>query len=1123
MQLSIELPMGVQGVDCVVRSTDDGDVGSAHLDFRGPPGVEEVSDKPMSQGLETLSKSLSFTISWRIVKAPLKRSQGTPEVTQMLSDLNSVEEVASVNPQVQAEMLSILNELRSLSWSQFRRYGRLKDLEDAIDALQKAIPHVPEDHPDMPAMLSDLGVWLKNRFQFTGNLADVREAIVAHQKAIRLSPPDHPTLYGMHSNLGLSFLSLSERTGNVDDMAEAVSSNKEAVRLIPKNDRNMPRVLSNLASSLQRRFEHTGDVTDLSEAVDTYRKAKELMNEGDGSLPGLLVNFAASLGARFERSGDDKDSAEALSAVRKAEALLPADHPCTLNALGILGRLLMARFERNGVLDELSESISVHQRVIRLTPPNHSILPHFWSILGASFAERFQRIGSLPDISEAIFLLQRAVRATAEDHPELPNQLCKLGGAFRFRFSRTGNLSDIQEAVEIQRKAVDITPTSHADLPLRLNDLGVALALRFRGFGETSDISEALSSFRRALKGISDGHLATLLLLDNLGNIHQERFEFEHCGNMADINEAIVAHKKAVDSTQKGHADLGRRFNNLGTSYITRFKCTGNLEDSTEAIEAFKCGVDLVPDGFADRSVILSNLAAASLSRALSTGSAEDMEITISHFRRAATSTLGPTSRLVFAATHWARLLNEHYPDSPDIIVAFDTAIQKVGLMVGLDQTIQNQLSQMQDLPNISLEASSSALRLSKPQKALEWLEHGRCFMWSQLQRLRSPLDELRVYDPDLASEISDVAKQLEDAGSTRRLSAAEMSWAGRISIEDGVRKHVRLAEQWARLVNRVKDLPGFASLLQPKLFSTLIQDLPTSGFVVVINMSDARCDAIALQSGVDVARHIPLSSFNRQKAKKCQEQLRRQLGVYSLRGGEDGGISEEGSGERVGGIYRRGRRGSRSEVQQLLHCLWIDVVKPIIMALGIPEWDGSKRGPIPRIWWCPTSTLSSLPIHAAGTYDDLHSEGVLDFVVSSYTPTISSLIQRLKNDDLQATPGSGLFLTSHPTVAGLAAIPGTVREVDSIYESAEKHGINAMKVHGDLLSVEDCLRHMEEFSSVHFACHARQDEYDPMKSRFRFHHGQLDLDTIAKRNLKNAELAFLSACETARGEERLP
>jgi hypothetical protein len=47
----------------VVRSMDDGDVGSAHLDFSGPPGVEEVSDKRQSSGpiYETSADVIHFS------------------------------------------------------------------------------------------------------------------------------------------------------------------------------------------------------------------------------------------------------------------------------------------------------------------------------------------------------------------------------------------------------------------------------------------------------------------------------------------------------------------------------------------------------------------------------------------------------------------------------------------------------------------------------------------------------------------------------------------------------------------------------------------------------------------------------------------------------------------------------------------------------------------------------------------------------------------------------------------------------------------------------------------------------------------------------------------------------
>lgn len=42
------------------------------------------------------------------------------------------------------------------------------------------------------------------------------------------------------------------------------------------------------------------------------------------------------------------------------------------------------------------------------------------------------------------------------------------------------------------------------------------------------------------------------------------------------------------------------------------------------------------------------------------------------------------------------------------------------------------------------------------------------------------------------------------------------------------------------------------------------------------------------------------------------------------------------------------------------------------------------------------------------------------------------------------------------------------------------------------------------------------------MESAFDLHGGTLDLATIARRELKHADLAFLSACETATGDEEL-
>lgn len=63
----------------------------------------------------------------------------------------------------------------------------------------------------------------------------------------------------------------------------------------------------------------------------------------------------------------------------------------------------------------------------------------------------------------------------------------------------------------------------------------------------------------------------------------------------------------------------------------------------------------------------------------------------------------------------------------------------------------------------------------------------------------------------------------------------------------------------------------------------------------------------------------------------------------------------------------------------------------------------------------------------------------------------------------------------------------------------------------------------MTEYNSVHLACHGRQNPELPAKSCFRLHDGDLTLEEITKRSLKNKGLAFLSACETATGDEGMP
>jgi CHAT domain-containing protein len=145
-----------------------------------------------------------------------------------------------------------------------------------------------------------------------------------------------------------------------------------------------------------------------------------------------------------------------------------------------------------------------------------------------------------------------------------------------------------------------------------------------------------------------------------------------------------------------------------------------------------------------------------------------------------------------------------------------------------------------------------------------------------------------------------------------------------------------------------------------------------------------------------------------------------------------------------------------------------------------------------------------------------------MDYVVSSYSPTVTALTNRVIQDRPINEEAARLFVTSQPKAPGTAPIPGTTKEVESIYNQAIRHKINALRLEGDAVSAEGCLTYMEGYSGIHFACHASQNAARPLRSRFLFHEGHLDLGTIMQRDLKNADLAFLSACQTSTGEETL-
>jgi len=141
---------------------------------------------------------------------------------------------------------------------------------------------------------------------------------------------------------------------------------------------------------------------------------------------------------------------------------------------------------------------------------------------------------------------------------------------------------------------------------------------------------------------------------------------------------------------------------------------------------------------------------------------------------------------------------------------------------------------------------------------------------------------------------------------------------------------------------------------------------------------------------------------------------------------------------------------------------------------------------------------------------------------VSSYTPTVSALLEKVKILPTRRSPCSKVLLVSQPYTKGLPRIPGTIREIDAVCKKVSSGGCEYLHLDGPLATVGSVNEAMASHIWVHLACHASQNTIEPLKSGFSLDDGPLELSEIMKQNLLHCELAFLSACQTSTGDEKL-
>ncbi|KAK0666073.1 CHAT domain-containing protein [Cercophora samala] len=917
----------------------------------------------------------------------------------------------------------------------------------------------------------DSGVAKYKSFCTTRTVECLNEAIRLTKEAVRLFPKSHKAYPDALSNLSTFHRERYIFTGVIGDLTDAVKTAQDAVTITPEGDRDRPGRLTNLSNALEQRFTTNRNMEDLDRAIALSREAVATTEDGDADLPIMLNNLAKQLGeAHVQGNGNATLLDEAIEALSQAIGLTPCDHLGHKGImLGNLGVRLHDRYLMKGTEPDLDESIRVTRQALTLLPPDHKDRLGIAAELSNRLGARYATTRVEQDLDNAIDLARKALQATNPGHQSHPMILANLANRLREKYARTKNVEEyLKPAISYTETAIDLTKADHTHLARRLSTLASLLY----------DLYLA-----KPMESVTNPNGQTDI-------------------KIASLERAISYARQAIDLTEPNHSHYAGRAQDL-----SQLLSAAGPEHLDEAIQWAEIAVENTSEGHSERAAWLVALASQLVERVVGYQSEALEHLQLGKYSDAARYDVARAKEyLLEAVSDNACNVGTRMKAGRCLMINADTFFLRHGegekayaiaqdmiksISLIAPRHFQNDDKQhiLDSAVGLASEAAAIALATGKdPVHALQSLEEGRGVILGSLYDLRSNIEAVECEHPDLASKFKDLrnklnapSPQINDSSAMDMDRFRENEWQQ--AHADRRRETGRLMEE---VINTIRSQPGFDRFLLPPSSSDLI-GAAAEGPVVVLNVSYLRCDALIVRpSGI---QSLPLDRINYYDVKAKAEAL-----------------------------------GPEMDSVSMLEWLWDRIVGPVFDFLGFTTMPSD--GQWPRVWWVPTGRLVNFPLHAAGHHLETGFRNALDRAISSYSPSIKSIIhsRQRKNagQDKNSAPSDDrdlvlLTMQHTPDLPGRGYLAHAARETAAVGQLANEMSLSC--------SSPDCtkpkvLKALENCRILHFAGHGSADSSVPLKSHLLLSDWKtspltvqslLDLDLAARPPF----LAYLSACQS--------
>jgi hypothetical protein len=614
------------------------------------------------------------------------------------------------------------------------------------------------------------------------------------------------------------------------------------------------------------------------------------------------------------------------------------------------------------------------------------------------------------------------------------------------------------------------------------------------------------------------GHPDRALSCGNLAASLHARYK--QCGDLDLLNEAIQLQHEALALRQPGHPVRSRTCRNLSHSLIDCYKHTKNTDLLDQAIELCDHALQHGPSLEAWRPFLClaklhmipdtSHFSLANALRYLDLSFASDFD-NIHDFIRITRTNL---CQLWDASGAWGS-------DTPlQLCNMYTQLIDRLPLAAGFVLDTRSRLQTLKSTHHIGTDACVVAILANQPSQAIELLDRAHGIVWAQALHQRDP--QMEEAPPELAAEL---------VGHLRAIAAPTPTQRDAFHQDERHKRNTRIQA----ILREIRARPGSERFMLGKTYATLRKTAHKHPVVVLVagrnhafalimsNATQQQPHALRLELTSDDVSALRLSAEQaglRSRADMCGCEPEARLGIAP----------------------RTIKTNINDKPRQVLGEIWRKVVKPVIQYLQLQvcvlttssiAWlthmtqktAGRSR---PRLHWCANGDFVFLPLHAAGIYSGplTNRECCSDYIISSYTPTVSALLRAQAQTPSVSSAEVNMLLVGedsakNPALSELWNVRKELTCVETI--AAAKHFGHTVETISREATVEWVTERIQSASFVHLACHGLQHQTNALESGFYLSDDKLTISKLMEIELDRPWFAYLSACETAKGDAEQP